>query len=46
MRGLPRPLAHDDAIDAVAYVDQLAKANYTNDEDIEEWAPLDIDSGF
>ncbi len=42
----PDPLAHDDLLDAVAYVDQLAKANYVIDTDIEEWAPLDLDSGY
>lgn len=42
----PDPLAHDDIIDAVAYVDQLAQANYVTDTDIEEWAPLDLDSGY
>jgi len=42
----PDPLAHDDGLDAVAYVDQMAKVNYIEDLDIEEWEPMDIDSGY
>lgn len=42
----PDPLAHDDAIDAVAYCDQMAKANYTTEDDIQEWEALDADSGY
>jgi phage terminase large subunit-like protein len=42
----PDPLAHDDGIDALAYVDQMAKANYASTADIEEWEPLDLDSGY
>lgn len=39
----PDPLAHDDLLDAVAYVDQMAKAYYVDPEDLTEWAPLDTD---
>lgn len=42
----PDPLAHDDVLDAVAYVDQMSQANYVTGDDIEEWAPLDLDSGY
>lgn len=42
----PDPLAHDDVLDAVAYVDQLSQANYVTHDDIAEWAPLDLDSGY
>lgn len=42
----PDPLAHDDGPDAVAYVDQMASINYTDEADIEEWQPLDLDSGY
>jgi hypothetical protein len=37
----PDPLSHDDLLDAVAYVDQMAKAYYVDAEDITEWQPLD-----
>jgi phage terminase large subunit-like protein len=42
----PDPLAKDDVIDAVAYVDQMSQANYVMLDDVEEWAPLDLDSGY
>lgn len=42
----PDPLAKDDIIDATAYVDQMAQANYVVLDDVEEWAPLDLDSGY
>ena len=38
----PNPMAHDDLIDALAYIDQVAKTNYnTFDYEIEEFEPLD-----
>ena len=42
----PDPLAHDDILDAVAYVDQLATTFYHGAHEIEEWQPLDLDSGY
>jgi len=42
----PDPLSHDDLLDAVAYVDQMATVSYVTDVDMEEWEPLDIDSGY
>jgi phage terminase large subunit-like protein len=42
----PDPLSHDDLLDAVAYVDQLAVTNYFTDADYEEWEPMDLDSGY
>lgn len=43
----PDPLAHDDIVDALAYVDQLAKADYVDHElDIVEWEAQDLDSGY
>lgn len=43
----PSPLAHDDGLDALAYCDQMAKADYVDyDNDIEEWEPQDLDSGY
>lgn len=42
----PDPLAHDDGIDALAYVDQMATTNYTDIADVPEWEPLDIDAGY
>lgn len=42
----PDPLAHDDGIDALAYVDQMAQAVYATENDLSEWEPLDLDSGY
>ena len=42
----PSPLSHDDLLDAVAYVDQMATTNYATLDDWEEWQPLDLDSGY
>jgi phage terminase large subunit-like protein len=43
----PSPLAHDDLIDAVAYIDQIATPWYEETvEEFEEWAPLDMISGY
>jgi phage terminase large subunit-like protein len=42
----PDPLAHDDVLDATAYVDQMAQANYIQHDDVTEWQPLDLDSGY
>ena len=43
----PSPLTHDDTIDALAYVDQLAVTAYESALDsLEGWEPLDSDSGY
>jgi len=42
----PDPLAHDDLLDALAYTDQMATVNYAHDYQIDEWEPLDLDSGY
>jgi len=42
----PDPLAHDDLLDAVSYVDQIATTFYHGEIDVPEWEPLDIDSGY
>lgn len=44
----PDPLSHDDGPDALAYVDQMVSVGYFMDreQDIVEWEPLDLDSGY
>ena len=44
----PDPMTHDDTVDALAYIDQLAKDISYNleDLDIEEWEPEDPISGY
>ena len=42
----PNPLVHDDLIDALAYIDQLAKVSYYVDFDEEEYEVLDVITGY
>ena len=45
----PSPLGHDDMLDAVSYIDQLASTIYLEEADLEminSWTPLDETSGF
>lgn len=42
----PSPLAHDDLVDAVAYIDQLAVPYWDGPSEIDEWEPLDDIAGY
>lgn len=42
----PNPLSHDDLIDALAYIDQVAVTNYITDFQTETWEPQDTIAGF
>ncbi len=42
----PNPMAHDDLIDALAYVDQLATTVYHADLIEDQWEPLDQEAGI
>jgi predicted phage terminase large subunit-like protein len=43
----PNPLVHDDLIDSLAYIDQIAKVAYYYDIDAEEeYEPIDFISGY
>lgn len=42
----PSTLAHDDLIDAVAYIDQLADPWYDGPMEVDEWEPLDDIAGY
>jgi len=43
----PNPLTHDDMLDALAYVDQIATTSYIDESDFgEDWEPLDEVSGY
>jgi len=42
----PDPLTHDDLVDALAYIDQLAKVAYSYDYEIDEHEILDIVAGY
>ena len=42
----PNPMAHDDLLDALAYIDQVAVTNYNQYDNQEEWEPLDAYIGY
>lgn len=42
----PTKGVHDDLVDALAYVDQLAMSNYQIDYEEDKWEPLDIVAGI
>ena len=43
----PSPLTHDDLIDSLAYIDQLATVAYPSAfDEIEDWEPMDLNTGF
>ena len=45
-RMFPTPQVHDDLLDALSYVDQLAVTSYFADSDEEDLEPLDWTSGY
>lgn len=42
----PTAGVHDDLVDALSYVDQLAIVSYQQDYEQDEWEPIDITAGF
>lgn len=42
----PNPMAHDDLIDALAYIDQVATTNYNVNIQVQEYEPLDVWTGI
>ena len=43
----PNPLSHDDMLDALAYIDQVATTSYFDEDDFaDEWEPLDEIAGI
>lgn len=42
----PTSGVHDDLMDALSYIDQLALSSYQQDYQDDEWKPIDIISGF
>lgn len=42
----PSPLAHDDLLDAVAYIDQIASPWFDGPDVLDDWQPLDAISGY
>jgi predicted phage terminase large subunit-like protein len=46
MLDFPNPMAHDDMLDALAYIDQVATTNYNIDVDQDSFVPLDAVIGI
>lgn len=46
MVACPNPRSHDDLLDALAYVDQLASTVYNQDFLVDTWQPLDSVTGY
>ena len=46
MMSFPSPQVHDDLLDALAYIDQVSVADFTNSIEVEEWEPMDIEAGY
>ena len=42
----PSKLAHDDLVDAVSYIDQLAEPWYDGPDAVDEWEPMDAIAGY
>jgi hypothetical protein len=42
----PTPNVHDDLIDSLAYIDQLAVTSYFSDDEEDGVEPLDFISGY
>ena len=42
----PSPISHDDMLDSLAYVDQLADISYYTEQPETEWQPLDLIAGL
>jgi hypothetical protein len=41
----PAQGVHDDLPDALSYIDQLAVTSYMQEDDSDDWEPVDIISG-
>jgi predicted phage terminase large subunit-like protein len=41
----PNPLSHDDLIDALAYIDQVAQTDWEPDDEEDEWSDEDLQLG-
>jgi hypothetical protein len=42
----PATGVHDDLPDALSYIDQLAVTTYFDEDDSDEWQPMDIIAGI
>lgn len=42
----PNPMAHDDLLDALSYIDQIAVTDFANSLQTEQWQPIDDVAGY
>ena len=42
----PSQLTHDDMLDALAYIDQIAVTSYIDQPWVDTWSPLDKQAGY
>jgi Terminase-like family. len=42
----PNPMSHDDLLDSLAYIDQIAISDWGQSIQTEEWSPLDLTAGY
>ena len=46
LMNFPNAQVHDDLVDALSYIDQIAIAEYTSDYEEDDYAPMDAVSGY
>lgn len=46
MIDFPNPQAHDDLLDALAYIDQVSSVVYGNEQVVDDWEPEDWAAGY
>lgn len=46
MADFPNPMAHDDLLDALSYIDQIAVTSYIEEPEADYWEPLDAVAGY
>ena len=46
LMNFPNAQVHDDLIDALSYIDQIAIAEYTSDYEEDDYTPMDAVSGY
>lgn len=42
----PNPLSHDDMLDSLAYIDQIAVTSYVDEVWFDSWEPMDNEAGY
>jgi hypothetical protein len=42
----PNPMVHDDLVDSLSYIEQLAKVSYVTDFEEDDYEMLDVVAGY